>query len=87
MKKSLETAAGFLILAGVAGIVHRYVGWAPFGVVVRVARAMPYIRDNEIAAYVALIVLGLAALVVIDKFAEDDTRPRDETGPGEQGAS
>ena len=70
MKKPLETLGGLLILGGIAGIVHWCLGWAPFGVVARVAHAAPYIRDHEIVTYVALIAAGLAVLVVADKVAE-----------------
>lgn len=64
MKKSLESVGGLLIIGGVAGLVHRFLGWAPFGFVARVARLTPFVRDNEVVTYVALILLGLAALVV-----------------------
>ena len=67
MRKPLETLGALLILGGAAGIVHRFLGWAPFGIV---ARGTPYLRDHETVAYVALIVAGLAVLVVVDKVAE-----------------
>ena len=76
MGKSLETLGGLLILAGAAGLVHRVVGWAPFGVVVRAARATPFVRDHQIATYVVLIVLGLALLMIPDTAGGPD--PADE---------
>jgi|tagenome__1003787_1003787.scaffolds.fasta_scaffold19290461_1 hypothetical protein len=78
MKKPLETLGGLVILAGVAGFVHRLIGWAPFGVVARLTRATPFIRDHEVVTYAVLIALGLAILVVADK-AEDGERPREDT--------
>jgi hypothetical protein len=82
MKKPLETLGGLLILGGVAGIVHRLLGWAPFGIVARVARATPYIRDHEVVTYVALVVLGLAVLVAADNIAEsrDGEEPSEHDG-------
>jgi Na+/serine symporter len=79
MKKPLETLGGLLVIGGVAGIVHLLVGWAPFGVVTRVARAAPYVRDHEIGTYAALIAVGLAVLVGADKVAD----PRDGEEPSE----
>jgi hypothetical protein len=82
MKKPLETLGGLLVLAGAAGLAHQVVGWALFGVVVRVTRATPFVRDHQIATYVALIVLGLAVLVAADAAADaddaTDPRPVDE---------
>jgi hypothetical protein len=66
MNKPLESLGGLLVLAGAAGLVHKIVGWALFGVVVRVTRATPFLRDHEIATYVAMIVLGIAVLVAAD---------------------
>jgi hypothetical protein len=76
MKKPLETLGGLLILAGAAGLVHQVVGWALFGVVVRITRATPFVRDHQIATYVTLIVLGLAVLIAADAAA--DARPGGE---------
>lgn len=81
MKKSLETLGGLIILAGVAGFVHRIIGWAPFGVVARVARATPFIRDHEVVTYAVLIALGLAVLVAADK-AEEGAREDTEADRG-----
>jgi hypothetical protein len=85
MKKPLETAGGLLILGGIAGIVHWWLGWAPFGIVARVARATPYIRDHEIAAYVALIVVGLAVLVAADKVTDTVTDAADKVAGSRDG--
>ena len=79
MRKSLETLGGLLVLGGVAGLVHWWLGWALFGIVARVARATPYLRDHEIVTYVALIVIGLAVLL----FADTDADPRDGDEPSE----
>jgi hypothetical protein len=71
MRKPLETLGGLFILGGAVGLVHRFLGWAPFGIVARVARGTPYIRDHEIATYVALIVAGLAVLILADNVADN----------------
>jgi hypothetical protein len=82
MKKPLETLGGLLILGGVAGIVHWWLGWALFGIVARVARATPYLRDHEVVTYVALIAAGLAVLVAADRLAES---PDGEESPEHDG--
>jgi hypothetical protein len=68
MRRTVETLGGLLILGGAAGIVRRFLGWAPFGIVVRAARATPFVRDHEVVAYVALIVIGVIVLVAADKI-------------------
>jgi hypothetical protein len=83
MKKPLETLGGLLILAGAAGFVHWWLGWAPFGIVARVARATPYLRDHEVVTYGALIVAGLAVLVVADSVADEVADSRDGEEPSE----
>jgi hypothetical protein len=83
MKKPLETLGGLLILAGAAGLVHWWLGWAPFGIVARVARATPYLRDHEVVTYSALIAAGLVVLVAADSVADEVADPRDGEEPPE----
>jgi hypothetical protein len=71
MKNSLESVGGLFVLAGAAGLVHRFVGWAPFGVVARVARATPLIRDHEVVTYAVLIALGIAVVIAADKAGDE----------------
>jgi hypothetical protein len=87
MKKPLETLGGLLILAGAAGFVHWWFGWAPFGIVARVARAAPYLRDHEVVTYAALIVAGLAVLVAADSVANSVADSRDGEEPSEHDGS
>jgi hypothetical protein len=87
MKKPLETLGGLLILAGAAGFVHWWLGWALFGIVARVARAAPYLRDHEVVTYVALIVAGLAVLVASDGVADSVADSRDGEEPSEHDGS
>jgi hypothetical protein len=70
MRKPLETLGGLLVLGGVAGIVHWWLGWALFGIVARIALATPYLRDHEVVTYVALIAAGLAVLLATDELTE-----------------
>jgi hypothetical protein len=80
MKKSLEVLGGLLVLGGAAGIVHRLVGWAPFGIIVRAVRATPFVRSHEVVTYVALMALGVVVVAVSGSVGE----PRDSGEPQER---
>ena len=80
MKKALETLGGLLIIGGGAGLAHLVFGWAPFGVVVRVAEATPFVRDHATVTYVVAVVLGLVVLVLSDVADKDEKAAEPDAG-------
>ena len=63
MKRFLEAVGFLMVVAGLAGIVHHFVGWFRFW---GFLRRIELFREHDIAANVGLIVLGAAILVVTD---------------------
>jgi hypothetical protein len=85
MKKSLESLGGLILVAGVAGLVHRFAGFGPFGFVARVTRATPFIRDHEVVTYVVLLAVALAVFVVADKVEPDESAEPDNAEEPQEG--
>jgi hypothetical protein len=63
VKRSLEAVGFLMVVAGLAGMVHHFVGWFRFW---GFLRRVELFREHDIAANVGLIVLGAAILVVTD---------------------
>ncbi len=67
MNKPLEILATVLLLGGLAGVAHHFVGWFhTWGFI----RLIPLLRDHELPSGVVLAVLGLGLFVAGDALSK-----------------
>jgi hypothetical protein len=71
MKKAGETLGVLLVLNGIAGLVHEWLGWFRLWAIVR---RFDLLDRYEIPANIALLVLGLAVLVAADHLPETEEK-------------
>jgi hypothetical protein len=74
MKKTTEVFGLLLLLQGALGIVHHFIGWFRYSVLIR---HLDFLDGYEVYASIVIAVLGLALLVAADSLADAEA---DEPG-------
>jgi hypothetical protein len=67
VKRILEAVGFLMVVAGLAGIVHHFVGWFRLWAFMR---HVELFREHDIAANLGLIVLGATILVLTDTIGK-----------------